>query len=72
MISPNASQLCSSLLLSAQYLADERALLLTFAGGRVYRYDSVEQSVFDDLLRAPSPGAYFNRNIRGRFPCSRA
>ena len=68
----NKTALCSSLLASAQYLADERALLITFASGKVYRYDSVERSIFEELLRAPSAGGYFNRNVRGRFPCSRA
>ena len=71
MSHPNRTEFRSSLLASAQYLADERALLLTFASGEVYRYDSVERSLFDGLLRAPSAGSYFNRNLRGRFPCSR-
>lgn len=71
MTRSNQAQLSSSLLSSAQYLSDERALLLTFAGGEVYRYESVDRSVFNALRRAPSPGRYFNRNVRGRFPCSR-
>ena len=36
--------------------------------GAVYRYFTVPRTVFEDLLAAPSKGAYFNHHIRDSFP----
>jgi hypothetical protein len=56
----------SSLLASISY-SIHASLDLRFRSGACYRYFAVPQSVFDELLAAPSKGAYFNRNVRGRF-----
>ena len=43
-------------------------LRLQFHSHAVYDYPGVPVDVYESLLSAPSKGAYFNRNIRGRFP----
>lgn len=52
---------------------DEAASILQvkFQNGRVYRYQGVPQSVFENLLRADSKGRFFNAQIRDRYPCQR-
>ena len=42
-------------------------LELEFRTRTVYRYFAVPPAIFQDLIAAPSKGAYFNRNIRNRF-----
>jgi len=47
---------------------EARGLLqLEFRSRAVYRYFDVPDKVHEGLLRAPSPGRYFNAEIRGRF-----
>ena len=45
-------------------------LQLEFRSGAIYRYSGIAAAVHEDLLRASSKGKYFNRAIRGRFPCA--
>jgi len=59
----------SSVLKQASYASDE-TLELEFPTG-VYRYFGVPCTVFENLMLAPSKGAYFNRNIRDNFPHQR-
>lgn len=49
---------------------DERSSMLEveFQNGHVYRYFAVPKAKYDALLSANSVGAYFNANIRERFP----
>jgi len=61
----------SSTLASAGHDAQSAVLELQFRNGAVYRYLLVSQSVYRDLLDARSKGAYFNQNIRGRYPYQR-
>lgn len=42
-------------------------LQLEFRSHEVYRYFGVPPGVHQQLIAADSKGAYFNRNIRGRF-----
>lgn len=60
----------SSLLLSVEYSRDQ-TLELEFRSGVAYRFFAVPQVVVEELLAAESKGAYFNRNIRNRFPYQR-
>jgi hypothetical protein len=60
----------SSLLASIAYSANA-TLELEFRSGALYRYFAVPHAVFEGLLDADSKGAYFNRNIRNRFPYKR-
>lgn len=34
----------------------------------MYQYFGVPERVFQDLVQAESKGAYFNQNIRDRYP----
>ena len=56
----------SSLLSSVGY-SSAATLELEFLSGAIYRYFAVPQTVFEGLIAAASKGAYFNRNVRGRF-----
>jgi hypothetical protein len=60
----------SSLLASIGYSANA-TLELQFRSGSLYRYFAVPQAVYVGLIAAESKGAYFNRNIRNRFPYKR-
>ena len=60
-------QLRSSNLNSAEYDAETRQLTIQFKGGGVYTYADVDESVYEGLLAAPSPGAYFAANIKDTF-----
>ena len=56
-----------SSLLAAMTYSDSAALDLVFRNGAVYRYFAVPARVVAGLRTAPSPGAYFHRQIRNRF-----
>jgi KTSC domain/DnaJ domain len=57
----------SSMIVSAGYDVGRRLLYLKFQSGSIYRYFSVLQAVFDELLRAESVGRYVNAKILHRF-----
>ena len=44
-------------------------LTIVFTTGRVYEYAMVPPSVIADFADAHSKGAYFNENIRDKYPC---
>lgn len=47
---------------------DERRLLqIEFHNSSIYQYFEVPATVYQELMKAPSKGAYFNRSIRPRF-----
>jgi hypothetical protein len=56
-----------SSLLAAMTYSDTATLDLVFRNGAVYRYFAVPARVIAGLRTAPSPGAYFHRQIRNRF-----
>ena len=58
----------STTLASAGHDAKSAVLELQFRNGVVYQYFSVPLGVYQSLLWAPSKGAYFHHNIRGRYP----
>jgi hypothetical protein len=57
----------SSLLTSVAYDRDRAILQLEFGDGAVYQYFGVPVQSYEELLRAASHGAYFNRHIRSLF-----
>lgn len=61
-------ELKSSNLASADYEPDTMELVVTFRSGASYAYSGVDQIVYDDLLAANSPGSYFAKWIKGRYP----
>lgn len=58
----------SSTLAAIAYDPPLQTLHLRFRTSAVYCYFGVPQNVYESLLAADSKGAYFNRNIRTRFP----
>jgi hypothetical protein len=62
----------SSSLSEVGYDSSSRTLEIEFTGGRIYRYKGVPKGTYSALLEAPSKGQFFNREIRDRFPYSRA
>ncbi len=47
----------------------EQGILLMKMQGVVYQFCGVDRIVFDGLLRARSPGMYYDQVIRGRYGC---
>jgi hypothetical protein len=62
----------STTLGSAAHDAQTTVLELQFRNGAVYQYFRVPRRIYCDLLRAGSKGAYFNQNIRGKYPYQRS
>jgi lysyl-tRNA synthetase class 2 len=58
----------STTLASALYDPLQRRLAIEFRSGERYLYFQVPQFCYQQPLEADSKGAYFNRNIRNRFP----
>ena len=46
---------------------DGSTLTVEFHNGRVYDHPGVPEFVFHEFMDAPSKGAYYSRNIRGRY-----
>jgi hypothetical protein len=59
----------SSLIRSALYWPEHRALELCLSGGRRYLYLGVPAEIAEGFASAASKGSYFNQAIRGRFDC---
>ena len=56
-----------SSLLAAMTYSEHATLDVAFRNSTVYRYFAVPARVVEALRNAPSPGAYFHRQIRTRF-----
>lgn len=63
----NPFPISSSVLQAWSYVAASSQLTLQFVDDVVYVYFDVPQQVVEELLRAPSPGRFFNVCIRRRF-----
>lgn len=57
----------SSNLKSVGYDIASQTLEIEFHEGRVYQYAGVKEAVYRALLRAPSLGSYFHKNIRSQY-----
>jgi hypothetical protein len=60
-------QLDSGVLHSATYDEDSETLDILFRNGRVYILNRVPKNVFEGLRDAPSPGSYFNSELKGKY-----
>ena len=60
----------SSVIAKFDYDAEHAGLTITFVTGRVYQYFAVPATVAADFGRASSKGAFFNTQIRDRYPFS--
>ena len=58
----------SSVIHGFSYDPPTRELRVTFVSGRRYSYVEVPAEVFDAFKKAPSRGAFFNHEIRDRYP----
>lgn len=58
----------SSAVRSVGYDDDRHELEIEFAEGGVYRYSLVPRRSYDELLEAPSIGAYVATRIKPRHP----
>lgn len=56
-----------SSLLTAMTYSDQASLDLVFRNGAIYRYFAIPARIVAGLRTAPSPGAYFQRQIQNRF-----
>lgn len=54
----------SNALVSVGYDAKTQQVEAEFPNGDVYQYSPVSESLWKDLLAAPSTGTFFMRNIR--------
>ena|ERR1700752_4091485 len=50
------------------YYPGQRLLTIHFSDGSVYAYQEVPKRVFDQLVKSPTPGGYFNDAIRDTYP----
>lgn len=57
----------SSVIAGLEYDPASRTLEVEFRSGRIYQYFGVPKSEYQALLKAPSLGSYFNREIRNRY-----
>jgi hypothetical protein len=46
---------------------NDGTLIVEFHSGRTYDHHGVPDSVFEELMQAPSKGTFYNRYIRGRY-----
>ena len=63
----STTTLNSTFLKEASFDSNTRTLTVTFTDGRTYRYQNVDQSVYQGLINADSSSRFFGSNIRGRF-----
>ena len=50
------------------YDAKEKILIIKFKKGTAYEYSNVPQSVYKNLMGAPSIGKQFIATVKGKFP----
>ena len=59
----------STVIRSIDYESALSRLSVTFTTGRIYDYFAVPQNIADAFRSSFSKGAYFNANIRDKYPC---
>jgi hypothetical protein len=59
----------STVVKSINYESALSRLTVTFTTGRIYDYFAVPQNIADAFRSSFSKGAYFNSNIRDKYPC---
>ena len=57
----------SSMLYAIGYDQATQALEVVFHAGGIYRYERVPQSVYDELMAAPSKGRYMRQHVFGQY-----
>lgn len=67
----NRDPVASSNVVSIGFDEPSQTLEIEFANGSVYQYYNVGQSIYDELMRAPSKGQYMHAYIKNAYPFSR-
>jgi hypothetical protein len=57
----------SSVIAAIEYNPDTLDLKVELVGGHSYTYQMVPALVVADFINAPSPGKYYNSEIKGRY-----
>ena len=60
-------QIQSSLIREVSYQPEDKVLTVIFNKGGKYRYHSVGEDVYNELVNATSVGKYFHSFIKGRY-----
>jgi lysyl-tRNA synthetase class 2 len=61
----------SAAILAVEHDAGSGRMAIRFVSGDTYIYDDVPRAVYDAFLAAPSKGAFFQDEIRDRYPFTR-
>jgi len=63
--------LISSNVLQARYRKEDSTMDVQFRNGSTYRYETVPEHAFEQLLTSESKGGYMHRKVRGRYKYTR-
>jgi KTSC domain len=66
-VAVQSKPLRSTAIAEASYDDETRTMEVEFTNGRSYTHVGVPQEVYDGLVSAGSPGAYYNSAIKGRY-----
>jgi hypothetical protein len=61
----------SSVISSVAYSRSKGLLEIEFSNGNRYRYRGVPDTVYEELMTAPSRGHYFLERIRDAYPAEK-
>lgn len=61
----------SSFITNVSWDTQSESLLIQFVSGTTWVYYSVSQDIYNRLIKSPSVGEYFNKNIRNKFTSER-
>ena len=63
----------SSNIKSIGYDKTSQKLVIFFHSGGRYRYSNIPESMYNELMNAPSHGKYFHKNIqyKTQYPCEK-
>ena len=61
----------SSSLAEVGYHGPTETMEVCFKNGRIYQFFDVPRAVYDELMRAESPGGYLSSEVKGRFRYAR-
>ena len=62
----------SSAIRAVGYDSPMQRMCITFEQGHTYDFCGVPLEVYEELMNAPSKGAYYNAHIKDRYQCDKA
>lgn len=57
----------SSFVTNVSWDPNSEVLMIRFVSGSTWAYHDVPEEVYESLVRSPSVGEYFNKNIRNKY-----